>query len=217
MKRLVHELPSLGLLAVAAGLSTWAWTRVPNRMPVHWDLAGEVDRYGSRIEGLLVVPLLAASMYALLLALPYLGLDHEPFKRAYDVLRTTILAYLVAVHVLIVAVGLGHHVDLIAAVGGLSGLLFLIIGNTMGKLRQNAYAGVRTPWTLTSRLSWTKTHRLTGLLFVGTGLVVMPLALVSGPHAMVALLAGTLGTCLIAVPYSWLVWRNDPDRAITGR
>jgi uncharacterized membrane protein len=32
----------------------------------------------------------------------------------------------------------------------------------MGKIRPNWFVGVRTPWTLSSKLSWDKTHRLAG-------------------------------------------------------
>ncbi len=44
------------------------------------------------------------------------------------------------------------------------------MGNSMGKLRPNWFAGFRTPWSLESRTVWIKTHRLGGRLMVGCGL-----------------------------------------------
>ena len=215
MNRIVPELPSIGLIALAAGLSAWAWDRVPAQMAVHWDLYGHVDRYGSRAEGLLFMPILAIGLYAILRLVPLLGTNHAAFAGAYDVLRTAVLAFLVAVQGLMIAVAVGVPVDIGASIAVLTGLLFIVVGNTMGKLRPNAYAGVRTPWTLTSKLSWTKTHRLAGFLFIGTGVLVPVLALISPPVAMAAVLVGTLATTVISAAYSWHVWRHDPDRGLS--
>lgn len=215
MNRILPELPSIGLLALAAGLSAWAWDRVPERVAVHWDLYGNVDRYGGRVEGLLAVPLIGIAIYLVLRLVPLLGMNHEQFARAYDVLRTSLMAFLVAVHALMIANAVGVHVDVPRWIAALTGLLFVVMGNTMGKLRPNAYAGVRTPWTLTSKLSWTKTHRLAGFLFIGTGLVVAILALISAPLALGGILGLTTATTLISAAYSWQVWRNDPDRGLS--
>ena len=93
------------------------------------------------------------------------------------------------------------------------GVLLAVIGNVMGKARPNWFAGVRTPWTLSSDLSWDKTHRLTGRLFVLVGALgavgawLLPVALI-----MPAIIAGVLAASITAVAYSWLVWRSAPDR-----
>lgn len=214
MNRLRREIPSWIFLFLSVALSAAAWSRAPERMAVHWDLRGAVNGYGSRAEGLLMVPGIALLLYLVLLAVPLLGSNHALFARAYDVLRTAILAFLLGVHGVIVAKALGSSIDVLAAIGGLCGLLFVVVGNTLGKLRPNAYAGVRTPWTLTSKVSWTKTHRLAGFLYVGTGLLTGAMALVSGPLAMGVLLVGSLGSTAVSVAYSWDVWRKDPARGL---
>ena len=92
------------------------------------------------------------------------------------------------------------------------GAMFFVMGNVLGKLRPNWFFGVRTPWTLSSKLSWNKTHRLAGWVFVLGGLLLMAAGLVGTPTAMgiafAVLMAGVLG----AVTYSYFVWRSDPDR-----
>ena len=57
------------------------------------------------------------------------------------------------------------------------GVMLIVMGNFMGKIRSNFVFGMRTPWTLSSELSWNKTHRLTGKLFMLWGLVVLGLSL----------------------------------------
>jgi len=111
----------------------------------------------------------------------------------------------------------------IADVGGGSGMIkaliivlggfFAALGAVMGKIRPNWFMGIRTPWTLSSDLSWDKTHRLTGWMFLSTGLLSIISAFIMPPNiAMGVLITGSLATPLIAVIYSWYVWKNDPVR-----
>jgi len=47
----------------------------------------------------------------------------------------------------------------------------MIMGNYFGKLKNNWFMGIRTPWTLSSPEIWDKTHRLGGKLFMLAGLI----------------------------------------------
>ena len=47
-----------------------AWPRVPDQIPVHWNINGEVDRYGGRFEGVWLLPLVALGIYFLLRVIP---------------------------------------------------------------------------------------------------------------------------------------------------
>jgi uncharacterized membrane protein len=92
------------------------------------------------------------------------------------------------------------------------GALFIVLGNFMGKIRPNWFVGVRTPWTLSSKLSWDKTHRLAGWLFVLMGALFVLLALV--PTGWMFAVTMTIDAiCLIwMIVYSYLVYRRDPHR-----
>ena len=46
------------LLGLMASISAWAWSAAPERVPIHWNLQGEVDGYGSKAFGLLFLILL---------------------------------------------------------------------------------------------------------------------------------------------------------------
>lgn len=56
----------------------------------------------------------------------------------------------------------------------MAGLFFIVLGKVMGNIRPNWFVSVRTPWMLSSKLSWNKTHHLAGLVFIagGVGLIV---------------------------------------------
>jgi uncharacterized membrane protein len=61
---------ALGMIAAMFVLAAVMWSVAPDQIPVHWNWAGQPDRFGGRFEGLLGLPLAAAGIYALLLFLP---------------------------------------------------------------------------------------------------------------------------------------------------
>jgi len=79
-----------------------------------------------------------------------------------------LLAFFLLVHGGIMATVLGYAFNLTAWVMATAGLIFIIMGNFMGQIRQNNLFGIRTPWTLKSKLSWDKTHQLGSKLFICT-------------------------------------------------
>jgi len=48
-----------------------------------------------------------------------------------------------------------------------------LLGNFLGKVTKNFFAGIRTPWTLAIDEVWLRTHRLGGKLFVLAGAVMV--------------------------------------------
>ncbi|GHU81459.1 hypothetical protein AGMMS50284_1330 [Clostridia bacterium] len=53
------------------------------------------------------------------------------------------------------------------------GILFIIMGNFMGKIQQNRSLGMRIYWTLHNKIVWKKAHRLYGLLCVVCGFLIL--------------------------------------------
>ena len=217
---------SAGLVVLMLGLSFWAMGHVPpgGQYAVHWNIHGEADRFGGRNEILWLMPALSIALAALFSILPAID------PRGRNLLRSS-LAYLVIwigafmvlafAHAMMVlnAAGVLALADvtggpgLLRAVAVLVGLFVAALGAVMGKIRPNWFMGVRTPWTLSSDLSWDKTHRLAGYLFVATGLASVLAALVLVPQWALIILTGGLGaSAIIAVLYSWQVWKTDPAR-----
>jgi uncharacterized membrane protein len=99
-----------------------------------------------------------------------------------------------------------------APMAGLSAL-FVIVGALAGRVGPNPIAGVRTPWSLKSRLAWDRSNRLAGRLFflIGlSGLVTAPVA--PQPLGYQVLIGAVVAAAFLAVVESWRVWRTDPDR-----
>jgi uncharacterized membrane protein len=189
---------------------------------VHWGLSGQPDDYGGRFEGLLGLPLVALVVYLLMLGLPRLDparANYRQFEGAYRVIRLSTLAVLVGLQLLILLSIRGVGLNMATLAPALVGAFFVVLGGTMGKVRPNWFVGIRTPWTLESKLSWTKTHRLGGWFFMLSGAALIASGLVGEPWAFFAALAATAVGVVGLIYYSYRVWRDDPHRepAINAR
>ena len=91
------------------------------------------------------------------------------------------------------------------------GLMFVLIGNQLGKSRSMYLVGIRTPWTLASEEVWIKTHRLGGKLMVLGGLLLALFAFLPLPSGLFATLFGGIVAIVVIVPivYSYLLWRRE--------
>jgi uncharacterized membrane protein len=100
-----------------------------------------------------------------------------------------------------------------AKLAGLS-LLMLGAGALLGKVGPNPFVGVRTFWSLQSRLAWEKSNRLGGRLIFWIGVIGLCAAPITPePLGMQSLIAAVLLAAAASIFESWRVWRTDPDRA----
>lgn len=209
------ELVQLLVIAAMFAVAAWAWPHVPERMPVHWNIRGEVDRWGNKFEGLLLLPIITLGIYFLLLLVPLVDpgrVNYRNFMRAFNAIRISIVLFMAVIYGVMVLAALGLRVDMSTAVLLAMGVLFVILGNFLGKIRPNWFLGVRTPWTLSSKLSWDKTHRLAGWLFMLMGVLFVVLAYMQTKWMLIAVLAID-ALCLVwMIVYSYLVYRHDPQR-----
>lgn len=214
---------TLPLLLLTLGVSAYAWLMAsPDALyPVHWGIDGEPDRFAGRTQAFLMMPAIMLGMTLLFCILPGIDPRGDNLKRSpaiYLVAWVGTIAFMTVVHVVTSASssGLIHGADdslvsFVVPVG--VGILLMLIGNFLGKARPNWFVGVRTPWTLSSDLSWDKTHRLTGRLMVLGGLAILAGTVLLQPEATVYLvIAGSVVPAVIGVVYSYFVWKSDPAR-----
>ncbi len=207
------------VLLIMVVFSGWVGTQLPDdtRIPTHWNARGEVDGYSSKAMGLFMTPGVMAGLCVLMALLPFITPRKENLWKSikvYKICWVGVLLFMLVIHsvALLAALGVPVPMSIVVYVG--IGALFIVIGNWLGKVRSNFIMGVRTPWTLSSELSWNKTHRLAGKLFVGVGLAMLVSGLFFSTHPAAAkvMITGVILLVLVPVTYSWWVWKNDPDR-----
>ena len=88
----------------------------------------------------------------------------------------------------------------------LIGVLFVGLGNVMGKIRPNWFVGFRTPWGLNSPDVWTRTHRFGGRLMLGLGLVLIVAGLLfPAPITTTIVAVGACALAALTFGYSYVV------------
>ena len=205
------ELPLLVLLLADVAFGLWVLPRLPERVPVHWNLAGEADRYGAAWENALLMPALAIVLWAVLLVLPLadpLRRNYARFPETLKLFRWLVPLMIVAFHLVVALGSLGAPIDSGRGIGVVLAVVFVVLGNSMGKLKHNWFIGIRTPWTLASEEVWTRTHRLAAPIWVAGGLVQLVGAFVPGTAGEVLLAAPLVVMVLVPVGYSFVLFRK---------
>ena len=211
MRRIVHPL----LVVIAFVASAIAWPRLPERAPVHWNAAGEVDRWGGRLEAAVAIPLVMLLILGLMRVLPKIDPRRASYAKmagTYETVIALTLATMLAIHGAILATALGHRVPMATVVPLVVGLLLIGLGNVLPRARPNWWFGVRTPWTLSNDRVWTRTHRVGGYAMMLAGVVLVASAFVHAAWARVALVAAVGIGAIVPVVYSYFAWRQETSR-----
>jgi uncharacterized membrane protein len=199
------------LVVLTLAVTILAYPALPDRIPSHWNAAGEVDGYLPTPWGVLIVPLLMIPFAALLFLLPRidpLKANYRKFRPYYDGFILVFVAYLFVIQLQILLWGLGYPVSPNLLYPVLIGGLFIYLGFMLEHAEQNWFVGIRTPWTLSSERVWKKTHARGGTLFKVAGIVSMAGALF-GPYALWFILVPVLAVSVYLVVYSYLEFRRE--------
>jgi uncharacterized membrane protein len=190
------------------------WPSLPNQVPLHFDLEGNIDRYGSKTEILTMVAVLGFVSLLLYLLLSNL---HRLRKKAPTENRARMQKMGLAVMFfisfmqcwLLYITQTGAPAVSIKAVLGAVFLLFAVIGNYMPNLKPNYVAGFRLPWTLNNEDNWRRTHAIAGRTWVAGGFLCMLVCLLL-PFKTALVSAGGLLFIMLMVPavYSYRIFKH---------
>lgn len=198
------------ILGWVAGIYFYA--HFPERVITHWNYAGEPNGFSSRAVGALMIPGILTGMYLLFLVLPLLDPKREryaSFAKVYHVVKTVILLVLLSIFIITGLVNLGAPIKVSVAVPLIIGVLFVVLGNYMGKIKQNWFIGFRMPWTLSSENVWNKTHRLGGWCMMAFGLILILTPLLPAVVGMPLFIAGIAGVGIVPMVYSYIIYREE--------
>ncbi|OEO30371.1 hypothetical protein VW23_021630 [Devosia insulae DS-56] len=174
-------------------------------LPVHWGPSGEADGFLPREWALLVPFLMVAVVWVIFLAITRFGKpsDIAAGRHSYGVVVTAITGLALVMEAATVLIGIGVPVNMVQVIGFALGGLLVVLGNVLPKSQPNSFAGLRLPTTLKDTANWQATHRLTGLLCIVSGLVlVAAAALVPTPALIWWLLGCVFAPILVGVAYS---------------
>lgn len=181
------------------------WDKLPEKIPVHWNAAGDVDGWASKPFGVFGMPFILLGFQWLCALVT--GADPKKANHSEKVLHLAL--WIIPVLQLVLfsityITALGGDVPMDVVMSLFMGLLFVIIGNYLPKCQQNYTIGIKMSWTLHSEENWNRTHRFAGRLWVICGLVIM----VAGCFTFWAVFAAALPMVIAPVVYSYTLHRK---------
>jgi uncharacterized membrane protein len=196
------------ILTVTLTASLLGYPQLPERIPVHWNALGDIDRHGPRAA--VFVPsgivLLIMLLWAVLPRLSPQRFKVETFADTYWYTLVMIVGLLGYLQMVLLRGATLPALDMARAMLGGLAVFSILLGNVIGKVRRNFWVGIRTPWTLANERVWYSTHRLAARSMVMSGLLALAATGVGLP--LVLALAVLVAGCLIPVPWSLLYYRR---------
>ena len=90
-----------------------------------------------------------------------------------------------------------------------TGLMFMVIGNYLPKVKQNNTIGIRVVWTLQDEENWNATHRFSGKIWVASSILCMLCGLFAESiAALVLYIVSIMAAAIISVLYSYLFYKK---------
>jgi len=207
-------IPVLSII-VSFALSMYFYFHFGDTVTTHWNFQGEPDGYSGKAVGAFGMPALMIGIYILLLVMPLLDPKRDryhDFEKVYHMFKAGFLFFFFCMVAATGFFNLGYDVPINYIIPFLVGLLLMMIGNFMGKIKNNWFMGIRTPWTLASEDVWNKTHRMGGYSFIFLGLVIMVAPFVQPAIALGLLIAGVVGVVLGTMVYSYILYHQEQTK-----
>ena len=206
------DLISWILIIIVIVFAFYFYNVLPDQVITHWNFAGEPDGYSGKSVSTIMIPLIMVLMYFLFQWLPKIDpkkTNYKDFKITYKIFQLVIIAFFTVIYFITNLINLDYNISVSKLVPLLIGLMFIIFGIILKDVKQNWFIGIRTPWTLSSKVVWKKTHNfggkvfmLAGLLFVLSGFVTEGLA--------IAMFVAILALVLSIILYSYLIYKKQP-------
>lgn len=209
--KLTKELPLMAIVALPFIYLAYIWNELPERVPMHWNLKGEIDRYGDKTE-LLIIPLvLPLLIYLIFLIVPYIDPKNKikEMGAKYSNVKTILTTFMSILAIFIIYTSKNASFYNPSFIFLFIGIMYILLGNYFKTFKPNYFIGIRTPWTLENEEVWKATHELAGKLWFAGGLiVVLACVTLNKEYMLYIFITVTIIITLIPVIYSYFKFQS---------
>lgn len=205
----------IGIMLLVIAISVYLYPILPDQVPTHWNAAGDVDGYSSKLFHVTMFPALIILIAGLFHIIPRIGVfrkNIEAFMEYFYVMKVTVLAFFLYLYVITTLPNFGIGISMNFAIMPAVGFLFIIIGYMMKFAKRNFFVGIRTPWALASDKVWKKTHELGSKLFMVIGIWMFFVAFLPPKFVIWALLIPIIVFVFWMYAYSYFEWKKEGRR-----
>ena len=208
---------TLTIITLFAGLVAYFPISPDVELPIHWNINGEVDGTAQPHIALFLIPIIQIILLSFFSVIKYIEPRRKNIENSMPAIRailTGVVAILLLVQAIIISEAFEVHIFGPKLVFISLGILLVIMGNYMTKVRSGFFIGIRTPWTLSSDFVWKKTHRIGGKLLMVEGLIIsIAPFLFNAEQLLIIFIATMIPATLIPVIYSWVIWRYENNES----
>lgn len=209
------KLDKIGIILVILDVlaSVIVLSMLPERIPSHWDLYGNIDNWSSKYT-IIFIALGIAAVY-LLLSIGFEKVEALRNRRMviWSILRSILVLFLFF-HFAIIYIALGYNLPMTKVLGAFFGLIFVVFGNHFPQLKPNKFVGIRTTWTLKDADTWHATHRIGGYTSLLIGIVMIVLSiLLRNEVALIGSFAAMIVWIIFIIVYSFTYYRSKVTKA----
>lgn len=199
------------LIIFGFALGAYFYPSLPDKVPTHWNFNGEVNGYGSKLFGAFGLPAINLATYLMFLVLPFIDpkrKNYEDFRASYQFLKYIVIIFFLGVEVMTLLIASGVIVNKPIFIQIMVSLLFILIGNVMGRFKHNYFVGIKTPWTLANDEVWRKTHRMAAPLWVIGGIVNIMLAFTAIKYNEIGFMFIVAIITIVPIAYSYITYQQ---------
>lgn len=191
------------------------WKELPDTLTTHWGADGTADGVSGKALAVFGLPVLLLITH--LVCLFFTARDQKQEGQNKKVLR--IMFWIVPLISLfsagsVYAAAFGKAPDAVRLMPALLGLMFIVIGNYLPKIKQNRTLGIKISWTLHNEENWNKTHRLGGRVWVIGGLVMLLAGFLPRSAAVPAAAGTMISVIVIPIAYSYGVYKRHRKEGV---
>jgi len=211
---LKKELPIIGIVLTPFVYLAIIWNSLPEKVPVHWNYKGEIDRWGDKFSLIIILFLLPVLIYVLMTFIPRI----DPKNRIslmggkFYQLKFILVLFMSLIALLVLYTAKEKSINNPNLVFALLGTFFIILGNYFKVIQPNYFIGIRTPWTLENGEVWKATHLFAGKLWVAGGLILVLGGLLLSNAFANAFVFVIIIMALIPVLYSFIKFKEIQKR-----
>lgn len=193
---------------------------LPEKIPAHYGFDNQVTRWGSKYEALLY-PIATVLMGYFLLAMSRLAARQEEHgennKNIIIVTGILVLILFNALNGYSLYTGFNKvenlssvPLDINQLIFSITGVLMIIAGNIMPKLRMNAIVGLRTHWSMKNEVVWKKCQRIGGISFIVGGIIIIGVCLaLKGTSCLLSVLGILVVLIVIDVFFTYRIAKKN--------
>ena len=203
---------------------------LPDKVPMHYNSEGEIDRWGSKYENL-IFPIIIIFL-ALFWQMFIWYFEKKAAKSKEDKIRKEAVSNAKVLSIVSISMSVMYcimqcfflykaYIEANAKVTGdvidtaqmsciLLGLMFVVIGNFMPKTRRNGVVGFRIVWSMYNDVTWAKSNRFAGIALIIVGvLTIITSIFVEGMLATGLMLIYLFISLIVMVIYSYKVYKTQ--------